>query len=166
MRILSSYSIKGGVGKTVLSVDLAFAFQRCGKRTLLVDLDPQGAAAFCFRVSPCEKFRAKEDDLGEDRVTDSTSCLLTWRIGNSTSFSTEWKTGAVGFDFCWNLERAMSGLSWIVHPTSSESNIQPISSPVGSGSLDYLPGFHASCRIFGDLGPSVFSLTRSKCICC
>ena len=68
MKILSSYNIKGGVGKTALAVNLAFAFQQSGKRTLLVDLDPQGAAGFYFRVSPSEKFKAKEDDLSEDKV--------------------------------------------------------------------------------------------------
>ena len=52
MRVISSYSIKGGVGKTALSVNLAYAMQQAGKRTLLFDLDPQGAAAFLFRVSP------------------------------------------------------------------------------------------------------------------
>jgi chromosome partitioning protein len=68
VKILSSYSIKGGVGKTALSVNLAFAFRQAGKRTLLVDLDPQGAAGFYFRVSPCEEFEAKEEDLSEERV--------------------------------------------------------------------------------------------------
>jgi len=33
---------KGGTGKTVTSMALASAFARAGKRTLLVDLDPQG----------------------------------------------------------------------------------------------------------------------------
>ncbi|MEI6209844.1 MAG: AAA family ATPase [Desulfuromonadales bacterium] len=60
MKIISSYSIKGGVGKTALAVNLAFALCETGRRTLLVDLDPQGAASFYFRISSAEKFRMRD----------------------------------------------------------------------------------------------------------
>jgi chromosome partitioning protein len=57
MMIISSYSIKGGVGKTALAVNLSYALCEAGQKTLLIDLDPQGAAAFYFRVSNAEKIR-------------------------------------------------------------------------------------------------------------
>ncbi len=62
MKILSSYSIKGGVGKTALAVNLAFALREAGHRTLLLDLDPQGAATFYFRVGSAEKYRIRDTD--------------------------------------------------------------------------------------------------------
>jgi len=64
MSIIASYSIKGGVGKTALSVNLVYALHQAGKRTLLVDLDPQCAAAFYFRVQPARKVRLKKNMSG------------------------------------------------------------------------------------------------------
>jgi chromosome partitioning protein len=50
VKILASYNIKGGVGKTAAAVNLAYLAAQDGLRTLLWDLDPQGAASYCLRV--------------------------------------------------------------------------------------------------------------------
>jgi cellulose biosynthesis protein BcsQ len=52
MMTLATYNIKGGVGKTATAVNLAFLAARQGGRTLVWDLDPQGAATFYFRIKP------------------------------------------------------------------------------------------------------------------
>ena len=50
MKVFATYNIKGGVGKTSTAVNLAYLCAREGRRTLLWDLDPQGAATYMFRV--------------------------------------------------------------------------------------------------------------------
>jgi len=52
VKTLATYNIKGGVGKTAAAVNLAYLSARGGRRTLLWDLDPQGAASYLLRVRP------------------------------------------------------------------------------------------------------------------
>ncbi len=50
MRVLATYNIKGGVGKTATAVNLGYLAARSGTRVLIWDLDPQGAASYYFRI--------------------------------------------------------------------------------------------------------------------
>lgn len=52
VRVIAVWSIKGGVGKTTTAVALAALAAREGLRTLVWDLDPQGALSHWFRVTP------------------------------------------------------------------------------------------------------------------
>ena len=52
MKVVATYSIKGGVGKTTTAVNLAYEAGRAGVRVLVWDLDPQGAATYLLRVRP------------------------------------------------------------------------------------------------------------------
>jgi chromosome partitioning protein len=52
MKILATYNIKGGVGKTATAVNIAHLAASGGMRVLLWDLDPQAAASFLLRVRP------------------------------------------------------------------------------------------------------------------
>lgn len=76
MRTVATYSIKGGVGKTSAAVNLGALAARDGRRTLLWDLDPQGAASFLLRVKPKVKgggrklVRGRRDPLDVLKGTD------------------------------------------------------------------------------------------------
>jgi len=52
LKIVSVYNIKGGVGKTTTAVNLAYLAAHEGARTLLWDLDPQGASTYTLRCEP------------------------------------------------------------------------------------------------------------------
>ena len=71
MRIYATYNIKGGVGKTTTAVNLAFLAAESGLRTVLWDLDPQGAASFMFRVKPRVKGGGKALIRGKRPLDDA-----------------------------------------------------------------------------------------------
>lgn len=52
MKVISVFNIKGGVGKTAASVNLAYNAGRAGLKTIVWDLDPQAACTYYFRVKP------------------------------------------------------------------------------------------------------------------
>ena len=76
MKVLACYSMKGGVGKTATSVNIAYWAAQSGLRTLLIDLDPQGASSYYFRVKPAKKdwgerfFKAYEALLEHVKASD------------------------------------------------------------------------------------------------
>ena len=58
MKILAVTNIKGGVGKTTTAVNLAYLCASSGQRTVLWDLDAQGAATYTLHVAPHERIAA------------------------------------------------------------------------------------------------------------
>ena len=71
MKIFATYNIKGGVGKTTAAVNLAYLSAADGYRTLLWDLDPQGAASFLFRIKPRVKGGGKALIRGTKTLDDA-----------------------------------------------------------------------------------------------
>lgn len=71
MKILASYSIKGGVGKTTAAANLAWLAAQEGRRVLLWDLDPQGGATWLFRVKPKVKGGSQGLVSGKRKLTEA-----------------------------------------------------------------------------------------------
>ncbi len=70
MRVLALFSAKGGVGKSTLAVSLAHAAAtRSGRRTLLWDLDAQGASGWLLGVEPKSGAKARKS-LGTADLAD------------------------------------------------------------------------------------------------
>lgn len=67
MRTIAIYNLKGGVGKTAAAVNFSYLAARSGLRTLLWDLDPQGAATW-YLLSDSEK-SASAEKLIKRKVT-------------------------------------------------------------------------------------------------
>lgn len=52
MKVISFCSVKGGVGKSTLSILTALTLEAMGERVLFIDLDPQNSATFFFVGDP------------------------------------------------------------------------------------------------------------------
>ncbi len=64
VKVIAIYHNKGGVGKTTISVNLASAFRKLGKKVLLIDLDSQANTTFAAGLI---KFQFDEDDDLKDK---------------------------------------------------------------------------------------------------
>jgi chromosome partitioning protein len=71
MKIIAVYNIKGGVGKTATSVNMAYTAAADGNKVLLMDIDPQGASTFYFKVKPSLEGDARKVLFGGKSVESS-----------------------------------------------------------------------------------------------
>jgi len=78
-RVIALCNQKGGVGKTTTAINLAAALAEYGRRVLVVDFDPQGAASVGLGVPPHELDRTVYN-LIMDRSVDYTQVLRTTAV--------------------------------------------------------------------------------------
>ncbi|MEO5583780.1 MAG: ParA family protein [Saprospiraceae bacterium] len=72
---IALYNMKGGVGKTAATVNLAYLAAASGLKTLVWDIDPQGSSSFYLNVEAVTKNESKKlltDEMNiKDAVQDS-----------------------------------------------------------------------------------------------
>lgn len=59
VQTIALYNLKGGVGKTAAAVNFAWLAAQGGHRTLIWDLDPQGASSFYYQAEAGKKAASK-----------------------------------------------------------------------------------------------------------
>ncbi|MEA2078482.1 MAG: AAA family ATPase [Pseudomonadota bacterium] len=70
MRIIAFYNLKGGVGKTASAVNIAYLAAQSNLRTLLWDLDPQGAASWYLAPDDTKTYTSKKLLKGKVTAAD------------------------------------------------------------------------------------------------
>ncbi len=70
MKVISAYSIKGGVGKTAAAVNLSYLCALEGSRTLVWDLDPQAASTYYLGQRAGTSSGAKKLVFGDAELSD------------------------------------------------------------------------------------------------
>jgi chromosome partitioning protein len=119
MFIFSLYNLKGGVGKTASCVNFAYMAAKDGYKTLIWDLDPQGAASYYCKASTTVKGSAKKlighsldvneaivhteykhlDIIPADRSSRKLDLILEAQNGSKKYFRNLLKGISSGYDF-------------------------------------------------------------------
>jgi chromosome partitioning protein len=135
MRTIAIHSSKGGVGKTTLTVNIAYELARMGNRVLVVDLDNQANASLTLGVNKAEEFE-------KARTIEQYKVLLNFF---------EERNEALTFLNCSSANPELTKLKECIYPAMSGFSTEAFS----RGKINVLPASHKTQPV--NLFPSPFA---------
>lgn len=147
------YNLKGGVGKTTSSVNLAYLAAASGLKTLLWDLDPQGAASYYLRAEIQADTNARRIVKGKDDIRSVISKTSYKRL-RIIPADFEFRNIDITLD---DMKKSRSRINDALKPLSGEYDIVFLDSPPGISLLSENI-FKASDFLLVPVIPSTLSL--------
>lgn len=81
-KIITISSVKGGVGKTTLTINLAGLYFLMKKKVLIIDLDLYaGGIATCLNIDPKKDIYMLIDSLSNNRSIELSECVVSYNSG-------------------------------------------------------------------------------------
>jgi len=81
-KVISISAVKGGVGKTTLTLNLAGIYYLMGKRVLIIDLDLySGGIATCLNLNPKKDVYTLVDNISENEFTTLKNYITSYNEG-------------------------------------------------------------------------------------
>lgn len=137
MRTIATINQKGGCGKTTVSINLAAVLAARGKRTLLVDMDPQSHCALGLAVPDNQIERSIEDMLRAG--LDGSLCIadIVWQISKNLDLApSTMRLAAIEQELAGSPDKDRR-LSQILSTVSDEYDICIIDCPPSIGLLTF-----------------------------
>src|SRR4051812_33487189 len=85
---IALYNLKGGVGKTAATINLAYLAAADGFKTIVWDLDPQASSSFYLNIQPTAKNESKKlltDELQLKHAIQDSIFKNLWAIPSDIS---------------------------------------------------------------------------------
>lgn len=153
MITIALYNLKGGVGKTASCVNFAYLSALDGFKTLLWDIDPQGATSFYYKIKPKDK-PVIRNLVGKD--ADLSASVMSTNYENLDIIPADLSARAMDV-MMEEMKTAKKRIKTVLQPFDSEYDFVFIDCPPGLSSLAENI-FHAADFVLMPIIPTTLSV--------